>query len=72
MEKIGRLVFAVVVAAAVAFGAGWLLGKSNGRQEMMIEAVGNNYGHYRLTNDMGHTVFEWGPPPASYPGPAKK
>jgi hypothetical protein len=72
VEKIGRLVFAVVLAAAVGFSVGWLLGKSDGKKEMMVEAVGNNYGHYRLLNDLGHTQFEWGPPPAAYPAPPKK
>lgn len=60
MEKIGRVVVAVVVAAMVGLLAGWYAGKSAGRTEMIVEAVKNNHGHYKITDELGRTVFEWG------------
>jgi hypothetical protein len=67
MEKIGRVILGVILAALAAGISCYYLGKSAGRTEMVVEAVGNNYGHYKITNDLGVTQFEWGPAPAGYP-----
>lgn len=73
MEKIGRIVLAVVLAALAAGTSCYFLGKSAGRTEMVVEAVNNNYGHYKIVNDLGHTQFEWGPPAPGTPTiPPKK
>jgi len=67
MEKIGRVILAVIITALIAGVSCYYVGKSAGRTEMVVEAVGNNYGHYKILNDLGVTQFEWGPPPAGYP-----
>lgn len=74
MEKIGRFIVVAVVAALAAGISCYYAGKSAGRTEMTVEAVTNNYGHYKIVNDLGHTQFEWGPPAPGSPivPPSKK
>lgn len=61
MEKIGRMVAAIVLAALVAGVAMWYSGKAAGRTEVQVEAVKNSHGHYKIVDELGHTQFEWGP-----------
>jgi pyrrolidone-carboxylate peptidase len=63
MQKVGRYVLVTLVLVAVAAVLGWKLGRASGRQEMMVEAVQQNHGHYRITDPVGNTSFEWGPGP---------
>lgn len=73
MEKIGRVILAAVFAALISGAACYMWGRSSGRTEMVVEAVTNSYGHYKIINDLGQTVFEWGPPPPGSPTiPTKK
>ncbi len=64
MEKIGRVVTAAVLCLVVGFFVGAWLGTSRGRTEMMIEAVKQNHGHYKIVDELGRTQFEWGQGPA--------
>ena len=73
MEKIGRIIATGVLSLGVGFGVGCWIGSSKGRTDMTIEAVKNNFGHYRIINELGHTQFQWGPPPpGSTTAPAPK
>lgn len=64
MEKIGRIVAAIILALVVGGLVGWFSGKSAGHKEMIVEAVKNNHGHYKIVDENGGTIFEWGPGPA--------
>jgi pyrrolidone-carboxylate peptidase len=66
-QKIGRYIILTLAALAVGFGTGWFWGHASGRQEMTLEAVKQNHGHYRIMDEMGHTVFEWGAGPQAPP-----
>lgn len=72
MQKIGRVITAVIVAMVLSGLLWYHVGRYRGRTEMVIEAVANNYGHYKILNDLGETRFEWGPAPAGYPVIPKK
>ncbi len=61
MQKLGRYVIFTLILVVTAAGVGWKLGRASGRQEMMVEAVKENHGHYRIADNLGSTVFEWGP-----------
>lgn len=67
VHKIGRYVIFALVMFVSCGMVGWFWGKAVGRKEMMTEAVKQNHGHYRITDEIGSTVFEWGPGPALAP-----
>lgn len=69
MQKIGRYVIVTFVLVLAAFFGGLFSGRASGRKEMMTEAVKQNHGHYRIVDDIGSTVFEWGAGPAPVPAP---
>lgn len=69
MHKIGRYVIATLLGVSMASGLAWSLGRSAGRREMMVEAVKENHGHYKIVDNVGSTVFEWGAAPGPAPGP---
>lgn len=60
MQKIGRYVIVTVALVVIAGLVGWSLGRASGRLEIITQAVKENHGHYRITDDVGSTVFEWG------------
>lgn len=72
MQKPGRYIAIALLLVALAGGIGWRAGRACGRQEMMVEAVQQNHGHYRITDSLGTTVFEWGPGQAPSPAAAPK
>lgn len=69
MDKIGigRLITVSLVIGMCAFLGGFFYGKSTGRKEMVVEAVKQNHGHYKIVDEQGGTMFEWGPAPAGAP-----
>jgi hypothetical protein len=64
VEKIGRVISAVIVSVALGYLCGYFMGKVVGRKEMVVEAVKANHGHYKIVDETGGTQFEWGPGPA--------
>lgn len=63
MQKIGRYVLMTLLLIILSTAVAWSLGRSSGRREIMIEAVKENHGHYRIVDNVGSTVFEWGSVP---------
>lgn len=63
MQKIGRYVIVSLVLVMAAFFFGWFWGRASGRLEIMTQAVKENHGHYRIVDNVGSTVFEWGAVP---------
>lgn len=61
MQKVGRYVLGTLLLVVLAASLAWSLGRGAGRREMMIEAVKANHGHYKIVDQVGSTVFEWGP-----------
>lgn len=70
MQKIGRYVIVTLLLVTISAALSWSFGRASGRKEMMTEAVKQNHGHYRITDDVGSTVFEWGPGQAVVAPPA--
>ncbi len=64
MEKIGRVVATAILCLGIGLAFGCWLGFSKGRTDMMIEAVKQNHGHYKIVDELGRTQFEWGQGPA--------
>lgn len=69
MQKIGRTVIVTLAVVIGAFMGGWFWGRASGRLEIMTQAVKENHGHYRIVDNVGSTVFEWGAGPLT-PAPA--
>lgn len=61
MQKIGRYVIITLAVVAVASCGGWYWGRASGRLEIMTQAVKEGHGHYKIVDNVGSTVFEWGP-----------
>jgi pyrrolidone-carboxylate peptidase len=60
VQKIGRYVIVTLLLIVLTAAVAWSVGRSAGRRELMIEAVKENHGHYRIVDNVGSTVFEWG------------
>lgn len=60
MQKIGRYLIVTVALVVGALFVGFFWGRASGRLEIITQAVKENHGHYRITDDVGSTVFEWG------------
>lgn len=63
MQKIGRYVIVMLALVTAAGTVGWYQGRSSGRLEIMTQAVKEGHGHYKIVDNVGSTVFEWGSVP---------
>lgn len=57
MNKKGKaaVIFAILVAVAGVFLVGWTFG----RQRLMVEAIRTGHAHHVITDEYGHTNFQW-------------
>jgi hypothetical protein len=70
-KRIGFLMLAFLIGAAIPSGVAWLVVPAKVRANAQAEAVKNGHAVYKVVDEFGRTKFEWLPVPGM-PAPEKK
>lgn len=70
-KRFGFLMLAFLLGSALPLLAAWLIIPARIRANVQAEAVKAGHAVYKVTDEFGHTKFEWVPVPGM-PAPEKK